>query len=58
MNQSDLASDFANRMVEGMDMDTLVTYAVEMLRRSYETEYTMEQLVAEVKEYSPDLLED
>ena len=58
MNQSDLASDFAARMAEDMDMDTLVFYAVEMLRKSYETDYTMEQLVAEVKEYYPDLLED
>lgn len=55
---ADLAGRLAERMVEGMDMDTLVTYAMDCLLKSYQEDYTMDQLVGEVKEYYPDLLED
>ena len=55
--QIDLSRKLAEAIVEGMDMGDLITYATEQLTLSYE-QYTEEQLVAEVKEYYPDLLED
>ena len=55
---AELASRMAERMVESMDMDTLVTYAIDCLLKSYQEEYTMDQLVGEVKDYYPDLLEE
>ena len=55
--QIDLSRKLAEAIVEGMDMGDLITYAIEQLTLSYE-QYTEEQLVAEVKEYYPDLLEN
>ena len=51
-----LAQALAERIVEGMDMDTLVTYAMETLFQNYSS-YTEDQLRAEVSEYAPDLLD-
>ena len=51
-----LAQALAERIVEGMDMDTLVTYAIETLFQNYSS-YTEDQLRAEVSEYAPDLLD-
>ena len=53
-----LACQLAEHIVEGMDMDTLVTYATECLQRVYQEEYTEEQLITEVKDYAPHLLEE
>jgi hypothetical protein len=55
--QIELTRKLAERVVDGMDIADLCTYAIEQLTLSYE-EYTEEQLVNEVKEYYPDLLED
>lgn len=55
--QIDLSRKLAEAIVEGMDMGDLITYATEQLTLAYEA-YTEEQLVAEVQEYYPDLLED
>ena len=55
-----LASDFAVRLVEDMDMDTLVTIAIESLHQQFYTEYTLEQLKAEIADNGcyDDLLEE
>ena len=55
--QLELSRKLAEAIVEGMDIGELMTYAIEQLTLSYE-QYTEEQLVAEVKEYYPDLLEN
>ncbi len=55
--QMDLSRRLAEAVVEGMDVADLCTYAIEQLTLAYEA-YTEEQLVAEAKEYYPDLLED
>ena len=54
-----LASKFAVRLVEDMDMDTLVTIAIESLHQQFYTEYTPEQLRTEIEENGcyDDLLE-
>lgn len=55
MDKEKLISDLAEHIVEGMDMDTLVTFAVEMLEQSY-SDYTEDQLITEVQEWAPHLL--
>lgn len=52
-----LASKLAERVVDGMDIADLCLCVIEHLTLYYK-EYTEEQLVNEVKEYYPDLLED
>lgn len=57
IDKNELASQLAQEMVDGMDMDTLVTYAIDQFRSYYEM-LSEEDLVAEVQEYYPHLLED
>jgi hypothetical protein len=53
----ELARNLAEAIVEGMDMDTLVSFATDQLQERFD-EYTEAQLVAEAKEYYPHLLEE
>lgn len=55
-HRADLIEEYARRIVEGLDMDAIVELATEMLISNLET-YTDEQLVEEVSEYYPDLME-
>ena len=57
VNRDELLNEYVLEVVEGMDMDTLVTYAIDALRRDMET-LTTDELVAEVTEYYPHLLEN
>ena len=54
-----LAENFATRLVEDMDIDTLVMIAIETLHQQFYTEYTLEQLKTEIEENGcyDDLLE-
>ena len=56
---NNLAENYATRLVEDMDMDTLVTIAIESLHQQFYTEYTPEQLRTEIEENGcyDDLLE-
>ena len=54
---SKLAKRFSAEVVGSMDMDTLIDYARDCLFREYTEQYTIEQLVTEVEEYFPKLLE-
>ena len=56
-NRDDLISNYAERVVEGMDMEALCMYAIDKMRDDLH-KYTDEELEAEVHEYYPDLLED
>jgi hypothetical protein len=56
-NRESLISTFAECMVYDMDGDSLFVYAIEKLREDY-AQYSDEQLLAEVSEYYPELLED
>ena len=56
LNHTDLATAMAERIVEGMDLDTLVAYATERLVEHF-IALTPTQLVTEVTEFAPDLLE-
>lgn len=55
---SKLAERFSAEVVESMDMDALINYARDCLFREYTEQYTIEQLVTEVEEYFPKLLEE
>jgi len=44
MTHNTLAENYATRLVDDMDMDTLVTIAIETLHQQFYTEYTLEQL--------------
>jgi len=57
MNRDQLIEDYAHLIVEGMDMDTIVTFAYDTLVDNLSS-YSDEQLLAEVREYNPELLED
>ena len=56
-NRDSLIQDYAQLIVEGMDMDTLVSFAYDTLVSNLES-YTDTDLINEVKEYNPELLEE
>jgi hypothetical protein len=56
-NRENLIEDYAHLIVEGMDMDTLVSFAYDTLVSNL-NEYNDEELITEVREYNPELLED
>ena len=56
MNKDELAEAFADRTVDGMDVDTLGVIVYELLVKEYQS-MTEEQLRAEVKKWAEDLLE-
>jgi len=56
-DRAELQGRLAEAIVEGMDMDTLVQFATERLGECYDS-LTDEQLLAEVREFQPSLLED
>jgi predicted Zn-dependent protease with MMP-like domain len=56
-NRDSLIQDYAQLIVEGMDMDTLVSFAYDTLVSNL-IAYTDEELINEVKEYNPELLDD
>jgi len=57
LNREELIAQFAESIVEGMDTDTLATYAIERLMDSLRT-YTDEDLTAEIEDFYPKLLEN
>jgi hypothetical protein len=57
LNRDSLIQDYAQLIVEGMDMDTLVSFAYDTLVSNLES-YTDTDLINEVKEYNPELLEE
>jgi hypothetical protein len=56
-NRDSLIQDYAQLIVEGMDMDTLVSFAYDTLIGNLDA-YSDEELISEVKEYNPELLEE
>ena len=57
LNRDSLIQDYAQLIVEGMDMDTLVSFVYDTLVSNLES-YTDEDLLSEVTEYNPELLEE
>jgi hypothetical protein len=56
-NRDSLIADYASLIVDGMDMDTLVSFAYDTLVSNLES-YDDAELIREVTEYNPELLED
>ena len=52
-----LIEDYATLIVEGMDMDTLIAYAYDTLVGNLES-YDDAELIKEITEYNPELLEE
>ena len=51
-----LQHDMINRIIDGMDMDGLCQLAYDYLNENYD-KYSVDELITEVEEYYPDLLE-
>ena len=52
-----LQDDFVYHIVDGMDHKTVFAMALEYISKSLDY-YTDEELITEIKEYYPELLED
>ena len=57
IDRDELQKDLVDRIVDGLDMEMLCQLACDALSSTYD-EYTVDQLIAEVEEYYPDLLEE
>jgi hypothetical protein len=52
-----IRSDFANDLVDGMDLDALMNFAYEKILENLEDMHEVE-LIEQVKEFAPHLLDD
>lgn len=57
IDRKQLQRDYIERMIDGMDIDTLCTIVAEYMDYNL-TDYTDEQLVNEVREYYPDMVDE
>lgn len=56
-NREQLIEDYAQQILDGMDMKTMECFVYDTLVSNL-SEYNDEELLTEVKEYNPELLED
>jgi hypothetical protein len=56
-NHSSLIESYAEQIMDGMDMKTMEQFVFDTLVDNL-SNYTEEELIAEITEYNPDLLED
>ena len=56
-NRDQLVEDYIQHLIEGMDYKTMECLVYDTLKDNL-SDYTDEQLVTEVEEYNPELLED
>ena len=57
MNRSELQQQLVNEMIDGMDHKTMWQILDSYMMESYD-KYTDDELMEEVKEYYPELLEE
>ena len=57
IDRDELQQSLIDRIVDDMDLKTLMQLVAEQLDHNYDS-YTCDELIAEVEEYYPDLLED
>ena len=57
MNRQELQEQLIDNVIEGMDFKTMWQVLFDFMDQSYD-KYTDEELMAEVKEYYPELLEE
>lgn len=56
-NREKLIEDYAQQILDGMDMKTMECFVYDTLVSNL-SEYNDDELITEVKEYNPELLED
>ena len=57
MNRDQLQHDYIESIIDGMDHKDLWQYVYDMMEQNFET-YSDEELITEVKEYYPHILEN
>lgn len=57
MNRQELQAQMIEKVIEGMDLKTMWAVLADFMSESYD-KYTEAELLEEVKEYYPELLED
>jgi tetrahydromethanopterin S-methyltransferase subunit A len=57
VDRDQLQQNLIDRIVDDMDLKTLMQLVAEQLDHNYDS-YTVDQLIAEVEEYYPDLIDD
>ena len=57
LNRDSLIQDYAQQILDGMDMKTMECFVYDTLVSNLES-YTDEDLLSEVTEYNPELLEE
>ena len=57
IDRDQLQEDMINRIIDGMDIDGLCQLAYDYLNENYD-KYSVDELIAEVEEYYPDLVEE
>ena len=56
IDRDELQQNLIDRILDDMDLQTLMQLVADQLDNSYDS-YTVDELITEVKEYYPDLLE-
>ena len=56
-NRDSLIADYAQQILDGMDMKTMECFVYDTLKDNLSC-YSDEELIEEVAEYNPELLED
>jgi len=57
MNRSELQDQLIQQILDDMDIKTMMACLYDSMNESYD-KYSEKELIAEVKEYYPELLED
>lgn len=57
VNRDSLQQNYIESIIDGMDLKTMWTVLYDYMDQSYD-KYSEEELITEVKEYYPELLED
>ena len=56
IDRDELQNDYIERIIDGMDHKNLWQYVYDSLEQNFE-KYTVDELIGEVEEYYPDLLD-
>jgi len=57
-NREELIQNYAYQIMEGMDMKTMEQFVMDTLTDTLLNSYSDEELIEEIKEYNPELLEE
>jgi len=57
MNKEDLIHSYAQQLLDSMDMKTMERFVYDTLIENL-SDYNQEELITEIKDYYPELLED